>query len=41
MADYKSMYHALFNEITDVIDRLIAVQRMCEDIYIYPGRKPS
>ena len=34
MADYKKMYFKLFNEITDVIERLQKVQLECEKIYI-------
>lgn len=34
MPDYKTMYSLLFNEITDVIDRLQKVQQMAEELYI-------
>ena len=34
MADYKSMYLKLFNEVTDTIERLQKIQQECEEVYI-------
>jgi len=34
MADYKSMYYKLFNEVTDTIERLQKIQQECEELYI-------
>lgn len=34
MADYKKMYHILFNKITDITAELQEVQRQVEEIYI-------
>jgi len=34
MADYKKMYHTLFNKITDIINELQEVQRLTEEMYI-------
>lgn len=34
MPDYESMYHILFNKITDIIEELKDVQRLTEEIYI-------
>ena len=34
MADYKSMYYKLFNEVTDTIERLQKIQQECEQIFI-------
>ena len=34
MPDYKTMYHVLFNKITDVIGDLQSIQRQTEELYI-------
>lgn len=34
MADYKQLYLKLFSETEDLINRLITVQRECEELYI-------
>ena len=34
MADYKSMYYKLFNEVTDTIERLQKIQQECEELFI-------
>lgn len=34
MADYKRMYYFLFNEVTDVIERLQLAQQRTENIYL-------
>lgn len=34
MADYKRMYYSLFNEVTDVIERLQLAQQRTENIYL-------
>ncbi|MEG1384987.1 MAG: hypothetical protein RSD08_06770 [Oscillospiraceae bacterium] len=34
MADYKKMYHTLFNKITDIIDELQVVQQQTEEMFI-------
>lgn len=34
MPDYKTMYHVLFNKITDIIGELQSVQRQTEELYI-------
>lgn len=34
MADYKKMYHVLFNALTDVIEQLQKAQEKTEEIYI-------
>ena len=34
MADYKEMYFKLFNEVTDIIERLKEVQREMEAQFI-------
>ena len=34
MADYKEMYYALFNKITDVIEELQKIQQLTEEMYI-------
>lgn len=39
MADYKEMYYQLFNEVTDVIERLKEIQKKAEEIYIEAGEK--
>ena len=31
---YKKMYYELFNEVTDVIEKLQKIQQKCEEIYI-------
>ena len=31
---YKKMYFELFNEVTDVIEKLKLAQQKCEDLYI-------
>ena len=33
MVDYKEMYFRLFNEVTDVIERLKEIQKEMEDRY--------
>ena len=34
MADYKKMYFALFNKITDVIEELQEIQAITEEMYM-------
>ncbi len=34
MEDYKKMYYELFNEITDIIEKLKQIQINAEDKYI-------
>ncbi len=34
MSIYKKMYFELFNEVTDVIEKLQKAQQKCEEIYI-------
>ena len=34
MADYKKMYHTLFNKLTDVIEELQEVQQKTEEMFI-------
>lgn len=34
MADYKAMYLALFNAVTDIIEKLHEAQAATEDMYI-------
>lgn len=34
MVDYKKMYYELFNEITDIIEKLKQIQINAEDKYI-------
>lgn len=34
MPDYKTMYHVLFNKITDLISELQSIQRQTEELYI-------
>jgi len=34
MPDYEAMYFELFNEITEVIARLIAIQQKLEDEFV-------
>jgi len=34
MPDYEAMYFELFNEITEVIARLIAIQQKLEDKFV-------
>ena len=34
MPDYKELYLKLFNEITDVIEKLKEIQKKAEEIYI-------
>lgn len=34
MEDYKSMYYKLFNQITDVIEKLKDIQSEAEEMYI-------
>lgn len=34
MADFKTMYFQLFNQISDVIDLLQAAQQKMEELYI-------
>ncbi|MEG2678275.1 MAG: hypothetical protein RR933_09145 [Oscillospiraceae bacterium] len=34
MADYKKMYTRLFNEVTDIVERLQRAQQITEDMYI-------
>ena len=33
MADYKDMYYQLFNEVTDVIEKLKEIQRKMEELH--------
>jgi len=33
MADYKEMYYRLFNEVTDVIEKLKEIQRKMEELH--------
>ena len=35
MEDYKKMYYELFNEITDVIEKLKEIQINAEERYIF------
>ena len=37
--DYKSMYFALFNKITDVMRQLEKIQQAAEEIYIQTSDK--
>ncbi len=41
MEDYKEMYYALFNKITDIIGELQEVQRKTEELLISPERKQN
>ena len=34
MADYKMLYHLLFNHITDTVESLQSIQRQAESLYI-------
>lgn len=34
MPDYKKMYFALFNELTNAIEKLKDAQKRCEELYI-------
>lgn len=34
MPDYKEMYYALFNKITDVIEELKQIQQLTEEMYL-------
>lgn len=34
MANYKKMYHTLFNKIADIIDELQDVQQQTEEMFI-------
>ena len=34
MPDYKELYFKLFNDITDVIEKLKEIQKQAEEIYI-------
>lgn len=34
MRDYKEMYYALFNKITDVIEDLQKIQQLTEEMYL-------
>ena len=34
MPDYKDMYYRLFNELTDVIEKLKEIQSQAEEMYI-------
>ena len=33
VVDYKEMYYALFNEITDLIEKLKKIQQRMEELY--------
>ena len=33
--DFKQMYLTLLNEVENTIQKLISVQKACEEIYIY------
>lgn len=37
MADYKSMYHKIFNKVSDVIAELQIVQQQTESMYLEAG----
>lgn len=37
MADYKSMYHKIFNKVSDVIAELQIIQQQTEAMYIESG----
>ena len=39
MADYKDLYYQLFNEVTDVIERLKEFQCKAEEMYIESNEK--
>lgn len=39
MADYKEMYYQLFNEITDVIEKLKEIQCKMEEMYAETDEK--
>lgn len=41
MADYKKMYHTLFNEVTDTITKLQEAQKKAEEIYIKSDNLPT
>ena len=34
MTDYETMYHTLFNKITDIVEDLQQVQQQTEEMYI-------
>lgn len=34
MADYKQMYLTLLDEVENTINRLTAIQKACEELYI-------
>lgn len=34
MPDYRTMYHALFNKITDTVEQLQLIQRQTEEMYM-------
>ena len=34
MEDYKTVYYALFNKVTDIISQLQEIQKCCEEICI-------
>lgn len=34
MKDYKKMYYMLFNEITEIIERLKYIQQKAEEVFI-------
>jgi hypothetical protein len=40
MADYQKMYHSLFNDVTDTIQKLQEAQRKTEEIYIQTDKAP-
>ena len=41
MANYKEMYYQLFNEITDIIERLKEIQQEMEDIHSNADEKDT
>ncbi len=34
MANYEKMYSTLFNEVTDIIEKLKDAQKKCEELYV-------
>ncbi len=41
MPDYEKMYGMLFNEITDVIERLKLIRQKTEDLYVNCRQLPE
>ena len=39
MADYKKMYHLLFNKITDITKELNDIQKQTEELYMNHDEK--